>query len=66
MDVSNLQWWEREKLLIDKDREAIQKAIYSRWEDIDENSAETEAGRYEIQSIRSQKRHTAEWLAEML
>lgn len=66
MDVRNLQWWEREKLLTDKDRDAIEKARYSRWEDIDVNSAETEAGKYEIEYIISRKRHTAEWLAGML
>ena len=66
MDVSNLQWWEREKLLTDKDKEAIQKAIYSRWEDIDINSAETDAGKVELESIISSKRHRQEWLAGML
>lgn len=66
IDVGKLQWWEREKLLTEKDREAIQKAMYTRWEDIDENAAETEAGKYEIQSIRSRKRHNDEWLAGML
>ena len=66
MSCADMTWWEREKLLTPKDREAIQKAIYARWEDIDENSAETDAGREEIHRIRTRKYHDAEFSAGML
>lgn len=61
-----MPWWEREQLLTDKDRQAIQRAIYSRWEDINENWAETEEGRYEVHRITMNKMHFQESLAEML
>lgn len=61
MSVEKLPWWEREKLLTPKDKEAIQRAIYTRWEDIDENDAETEAGRYELRTIALRKYHNDEF-----
>ena len=61
-----MPWWEREKLLTAKDKEAIQRAIYARWEDIDASWAETEAGRYELDYIRSRKLHHAEAMVGML
>lgn len=42
MEVGKMPWWEREKLLTPKDKEAIQKAIQTYYADIDENWAETE------------------------
>lgn len=66
MNVSDLPWWEREKLLTEKDKYAMQRAINSRWEDIDPSWAETPAGEYELKSIISRKRHQAEWIAGML
>ena len=65
-EVRLLPWWEQEKLLTEKDQEAIQRAIYQRWEDIDMNSAETVAGKVKLESIISSKRHHQEWLAGML
>lgn len=57
MKVAQMPWWEREKLLTDKDKQAIEKAKQSCWEEIKEDWAETEAGRYEIHSIVSRKYH---------
>ena len=65
-DIQEMPWVERQKLLTDKDRQAIQRAIYSRWEDIDEAWAETDAGRAEIHSICRRKYHAAEFAAGML
>ena len=62
---SNLPWWEREKLLTQKDKEAIQKAIQSYYADIDENWAETELGREELRGIARRKYRDEEWLAGM-
>ena len=65
-EITKLTWWERQKLLTEKDKEAIQRAIYERWEDIDIDSAETDAGKVELESIISSKRHRQEWLTGML
>lgn len=62
---SNLPWWEREKLLTQKDKQAIQKAIQSYYADIDENWAETELGKEELGKIAWRKYHDEEWLAGM-
>ncbi len=62
---SNPPWWEKEKLLTHKDKEAIQKAIQSYYGDIDENWAETELGREELRKIARRKYHDEEWLAGM-
>ena len=61
-----MPWWERERLFTDADRKAIKKAIYSRWEDIDEDSAETEAGRAELHSIIMRKFRHDEFQSQML
>jgi hypothetical protein len=61
--MNNLPWWEREKLLTEKDKQAIQRAIYSNWEDIDESWAETEAGKNELHSIIMRKYHQEEFKA---
>ena len=66
MDIAMMPWWEREKLFTQKDKEAIAKAKSSCWEEIDENWAETEAGRYEIHSILMRKYHYDEYRAGML
>lgn len=54
-DVISLQWWERVKLFTAKDYEAIRRARETPWEEIDPDWAETEAGRYEVDSIRRDK-----------
>lgn len=64
--VSDLPWWEREKLLTEKDRVAIREAKDADWMDIDENAAETEAGRYELHCIVTRKYHNEEYLAGLL
>ena len=66
MSIADMPWWEREKLLTDADKRAIQKAIYARWEDIDEDTAETDAGRYEMHRIAMQKYHAEEFNAGIL
>lgn len=58
MDV--IEWWEIEKLLTPKDKEAIAKARSLPWEDISEDWAETELGRREIHSIIMDKYHRDE------
>lgn len=63
MNPAHLPWWEREKLLTDKDKQAIQKAVNLHYADIDENEAETEAGRYELHSIVMRKYHNEEFKA---
>lgn len=63
--MNNLPWWEREKLLTPKDKQAIQKAIQSYYADIDENWAETELGREELHSIIMRKYRAEEWLEGM-
>ena len=66
MSALFMPWWEREKLLTQKDKEAIQRAIQSYYADIDENWAETEAGRAELHDIIRKKYHDEEFLAGML
>ena len=66
-NVLTMPWWEREKLLTPKDKEAIRKAkSCSDWTEIDENSAETEAGRYELHDIIMRKYHREEFRVGML
>lgn len=59
-------WWEREELLTDKDKEAIREAKEKAWTEIDENAAETEAGRYELHNIIIRKYHNEEFYAGLL
>lgn len=66
MTPAQLHWWEREKLLTEKDKQAIQKAIHSHYADIDESDAETEAGRYELHAIIMRKYHNEEFMAGLL
>lgn len=58
--IEDMPWWQREKLLTEKDKEAISEARRSRWEDIEEERADTEAGRIEIRYIQLRKMHAAE------
>lgn len=66
MNPKLLPWWEREKLFTPKDKEAIQRAINSYYADIDEDWAETDAGRAELHSIIMRKYHNEEFLAGLL
>lgn len=59
--VELIDRWERDKLLTEKDRAAIARARQSDWTEIDENWAETEAGRYEIHQIAISKYHYDEY-----
>ena len=61
MRASEMPWWEREKLLTRTDREAIGKARECDWTEIDEDWAETEAGRYELHNIIVSKYHYDEY-----
>ena len=58
METELMPWWVREK-----DKEAIRKARSLRWTDIDESSAETEEGRYELHRIVMDKYHREEYAA---
>lgn len=52
MDAFELiSWWEREKMLTEKDKKAIDRARKADWTEIREDWAETEVGRYEIHDI---------------
>lgn len=66
IEIQALPWWEREKLLTEKDKQAIQRAINCHYADIDEDWAETEAGRVEIHSIIMRKYHNEEYIAGLL
>ena len=65
-NILTIPWREREKLFTQKDKEAIEKAKAARWEDIDEDWAETDAGRYELHDIIMRKYHRDEYRAGML
>ena len=66
MSVAGLMWWERERLLTARDREEIGRAERLNWADIDEARAETEAGKYELHSIKMRKYHNEEYHAGIL
>lgn len=63
--ISTMPWWEREKLLTETDKIAIDRARRSSWEDISEDWAETEAGQYEVHCIMTRKYHRDEFSAGM-
>jgi len=60
-----LPWWEREKMLTDKDRAAIDEAKKQDWTEIKNVTAETPAGRIEIKSIKFRKYCREEYAAGM-
>lgn len=59
-------WWERERLLTDKDWEAIDKALGQYYADIDEESAEMIHGREILHEIIMRKYHAEEFSAGIL
>ena len=65
MNPANLPWWEREKLLTEKDKQAIAKAKETPWEEIDENWAETPLGKKWVHDIATTKYHREEYAAGM-
>lgn len=64
-EISAIPWWEREKMLTAKDKEAIYKAKHSYSEDIKEDWAETEVGKYEVRQICKHNYHREEFMAGM-
>lgn len=60
MNVAGLMWWEEERLLTETDKVAIEKAKTQAWEDIDEDTAETEIGRRWVHDIATRKYHYEE------
>lgn len=60
-----LPWWEQEKHLTDKDRDAIQRAGVSDWEYIDEDWAETPLGKKKVKDIKFSKYYREEYAAGM-
>lgn len=58
-----MYWWEEEKLLTQKDRDAIAKAKTQDFGEIDENSAETDIGRKQLRRIALKKYHYEEFFA---
>lgn len=61
-----MTWQEREALFTQKDREAIDRAKQSDWTMIEEDWAETEAGRLEVHDIMMSKYHREEYHAGIL
>ena len=61
-----MNWWERERLLTDRDKEAIEKARGQYYADIDEESAETVHGREILREIIMRKYHAEEFSAGIL
>lgn len=61
-----MYWWEEERLLTEKDKAAIAKAKSQPWEEIDEDSAETEIGKRWVHDIASSKYHREEFRTGML
>lgn len=45
----------------DHDKRLVQQAIYKRWEEIDEDEAETEEGRRKLHEIAVRKYHQDEF-----
>ena len=64
--IQQMPWWERRKLLTEKDWAAIERAKRTPWEDIDENWAETEAGKREVHNIAIRKYHRSEVSSGMI
>ena len=59
-EIRSLPWWERERMLTDKDRDAIHTARCLDWTEINPDSAETIAGKIEIKNILTTKYHREE------
>jgi len=62
-ELIQLPWWEQEKHLTEKDKEAIHRAGISDWEYIDENWAETPLGKKWVHDIATTKYHREEYAA---
>lgn len=60
-----MYWWEEEKLLTERDREAIAAAKKMDWTEIDETSAETPTGRRWVHGIAMRKMRRCECVAGM-
>ena len=58
-----MMWWEEERLLTEKDKEAIRKAKELDWDEIDEDCAETVIGRKWVHNIAMRKYHREEYSA---
>ena len=65
-EFDKLFWWEKEKFYTEKDKAAISAAIYLDWTEIDPDTAETDAGRYQLEDIQRRKYHHEEFLAGIL
>jgi len=48
------------------DKRLVQEAMYKRWEEIDEDEAETEEGRQKLHEIAVRKYHQDEYLHGIL
>lgn len=68
-EISKMMWWERARLLTEKDKEAIIRAKRVppvHYDEINPDWAETEAGRYEIEQIALSKIHRLEYREGMI
>lgn len=52
--------------MTEKDKALVEKARHQRWEDIDEDAADTEEGRKALHDIAIRKYHYDEYKAGML
>lgn len=60
-EYDRLPWWEQEKLLTPRDREAIRVARDMNWAEIDEGTADSDAGRFALHDLRVKKYHREEF-----
>lgn len=61
-----MDWWEREQMLTEQDKEAVARARGCDWTEISEDWAETELGRQVIHEIIISKYHDDELQSDML
>jgi hypothetical protein len=59
-------WWEVEKLLTEKDKQALEHARSLHFGEIDENEAETALGRQKLREMIIRKYHNEEYCAGMI
>lgn len=63
IELAMMHPWEIEQLLTAKDREVIDSARTKNWAEINEDDADTDAGRYLLHLMISAKYHREEYMA---
>lgn len=64
--IMELPWWEKERLLTEKDRKVVEEQRGLAWTEMDEGAAETEAGRYTLHAMKIRKMCREEFAAGIL